>query len=62
MNQSQGTIPALDVIEIDEKYQALAEYLLGNVFIAENEEALQDSNGSVYFGKAWKICKRKILL
>ena len=30
----------LDVIEVDEQYKKLAEYLLGNVFIAENDEAL----------------------
>src|SRR6266536_6713523 len=32
-----NTIPALDVIEVDEKYRSLANYLLANVFIAENE-------------------------
>ena len=31
------------LIEVDEKYKHLAAYLLGNVFIAENEEALQNS-------------------
>ena len=34
------TIKAMDVIEVDEKYRSLANYLLGNVFIAESEEAL----------------------
>ncbi|MEP6927354.1 MAG: chromosome segregation protein SMC [Ginsengibacter sp.] len=38
-----GAISALSVIEIDEKYRHLAGYLLGNVFIAENEDALQNS-------------------
>lgn len=40
------TIPALSVVEIEEKYKHLATYLLGNVFIAENEEALQNSPDS----------------
>ncbi|MEO6844857.1 MAG: chromosome segregation protein SMC [Ginsengibacter sp.] len=39
-----NTIPALSVIEIDEKYQHLASYLLGNVFIAENDEVLHDGS------------------
>jgi chromosome segregation protein len=42
-----GTMPALDVIEVDEQYRQLAEQLLGNVFIADNEEALVHSNGFV---------------
>ncbi len=55
-------IPALKVIEIDEKYEHLANYLLGNVFIAENEQALENSNGHVILGKDRKICKRKIFI
>ncbi len=35
-----GTIPVVDVIEVDEQYRKLADHLLGNVYIAENEEAL----------------------
>ncbi|MGI8583039.1 MAG: hypothetical protein ACR2KX_12620 [Chitinophagaceae bacterium] len=42
-----NAIPALNVIEVDEKYRNLANYLLSNVFIAENENALQNSNGAV---------------
>lgn len=53
----EGTIPALNVIEIDNKYQHLASYLLGNVFIAENEAALQNSNGSVILEKHGKYVK-----
>jgi len=34
INQPTNTIKALDVIEVDNKYQALAGHLLGNVFIA----------------------------
>lgn len=40
----EGAIAALSVIEIDEKYKHLARYLLGNVFIAENENALLSDN------------------
>ncbi|RPD41925.1 chromosome segregation protein SMC [Chitinophaga barathri] len=38
-----GTIPALDVVEIDEKYKGLGNYLLGKVFIAEDLAALNFS-------------------
>jgi len=31
-----GTIPALEVVEIDERYKGLGNYLLGKVFIAED--------------------------
>ena len=41
----QGAIPALSVIEVDDKYRSLAGHLLANVFIADSEEALQNSNG-----------------
>jgi chromosome segregation protein len=54
-----GTIAALDVIEIDEKYAKLAKQLLGNVFIAENESALEHSNGNVILEKTGKFVKGK---
>ena len=57
-----GTIPALGVIEIDDKYQGLANYLLGNVFIAEDEDALQNSNGAVVLEKNGKYVKGKYSL
>jgi chromosome segregation protein len=45
------------VIEVDEAYKKLAEYLLGNVFIAENDEALNNSNGSVVLERNGKYVK-----
>ncbi len=56
------TIPAMSVIEVDEKYRSLANYLLGNVLIAENEEALANSNGSVVLEKHGKYVKGKYSL
>lgn len=35
-----ATIPALDVVEIDEKYKGLGNYLLGKVFISEDVSTL----------------------
>lgn len=56
------TIPAMDVIEVDEKYRNLAVHLLGNVFIAGSEEALANSNGSIVLEKHGKYVKGKYSL
>jgi len=58
----QGATSALDVIEIDEKYNHLASYLLGNVLIAENEDALQNSNNHILLEKTGKYVKGKYSL
>jgi len=60
--QPANTIPALSVIEVDDQYRNLAEHLLSNVFIAENEEALQHSNGAVILEKNGKYVKGKYTL
>lgn len=57
-----GTIPAMQVIEVDEKYRRLAENLLGDVYIAENEETLLNSNGAVVLEKHGRYVKRKYSL
>ncbi|MFT3677330.1 MAG: chromosome segregation protein SMC [Chitinophagaceae bacterium] len=57
-----GGISALSVVEVDEKYRKLAEHLLGNVFVAENEDALQNSNGFVVIEKTGKYVKGKYSL
>lgn len=57
-----NTIPAMEVIEVDNQYRQLAEYLLGNVFIAENEDALANSNGSIILEKHGKYVKGKYAL
>lgn len=61
-HQPEGTIPALNVVEIDNKYANLAKHLLGNVFIAENEDALRNSNGAVVLEKTGKYVKGKYSL
>jgi chromosome segregation protein len=61
-HQPEGTIPALNVIEIDASYNQLAQHLLGNVFIAENEDALENSNGAVILEKTGKYVKGKYSL
>lgn len=57
-----NTIAAMDVIEVDAQYRQLAEYLLSNVFIAESDEALATSNGSVVLEKTGKYVKGKYSL
>lgn len=61
-HQLTGAIPALAVVEVDEKYRKLAKHLLSNVFIAEGEEALEQSNGSVVIEKNGKYVKGKFTL
>ena len=61
-HQPEGTIPALQVVEIDARYASLAQNLLGNVFIAEDEEALRNSNGAVVLERTGKYVKGKYTL
>jgi chromosome segregation protein len=52
----------MQVIEVESAYRSLAEHLLGNVFIAENEEALANSNGAVVLEKHGRYVKGKYAL
>ena len=61
-HQPANTLKALDVVEVDEPYSQLARYLLGNVYIAENEEAINNSNGAVVLEKTGKYVKGKYTL
>ena len=61
--QPEHTIKAMDVIEVDEQYKKLAAYLLGNVFIAENEEAVNTAgNGVVVLERSGKYVKGEYTL
>jgi chromosome segregation protein len=61
-HKPDGTIPVMDVIEVDDQYRKLAEHLLANVYIAEDEEALVNSNGSVILERHGKYVKGKYSL
>jgi len=65
-HQPANTIATLDVIEVDEKYRRLAKYLLSNVFIADDETALQESPDShldtIVLEKQGKFVKGKYFL
>ncbi|MHA4810085.1 chromosome segregation protein SMC [Flavitalea flava] len=58
-HKPEGMTPAMEVIEVDGQYRDLAEHLLGNVFIAENEEAMENSNGAIVLEKTGKYVKGK---
>ncbi|MBI1781929.1 MAG: chromosome segregation protein SMC, partial [Sphingobacteriales bacterium] len=60
--QIPNAIPALEVVEIDPKYRNLAKYLLGNVFIASNEEALNTDADAIIVEKSGKFYKGKYSL
>ncbi len=60
--QPKDTIKAMDVIEVDVKYAALAQNLLGNVFIADNEDALNDNSDAIILEKTGKYVKGKYAL
>ena len=57
-----NAIPALSVVDVEERYRKLAEHLLGNVYIADNEDALQNSNGFIVIEKSGKYVKGKYSL
>ncbi len=61
-HRPEGLISALEVVEVEEKYRKLAGHLLGNVFIADTEEALRNSNGFVVLEKNGKYVKGKYSL
>jgi chromosome segregation protein len=61
-HQPANTIKALDVIEVDDQYLELAKHLLGNVFIAENDDAIENTTSSVILEKTGKYVKGKYTL
>jgi chromosome segregation protein len=62
IHQLEGTIAAMDVIEVEPAFRNLAIHLLGNVFIADSEEVLANSNGCVILEKNGKYVKGKYTL
>lgn len=60
-----GLVPALSVVHVDAQYQALAEHLLGHVYIAENTEIVTHTavhNGNVLIEKSGKTLRGKYTL
>ena len=60
--QPADTIAALSVIEVDDQYRKLAEYLLNNVYIAENDAAFENSDDAIILEKHGKYVKGKYTL
>ncbi len=57
-----GTIKALNVVEVDARYQSLANYLLGQVVIAEGEENIPQGFTGTVVDKSGKFYKGKYTL
>ncbi|MFM7672615.1 MAG: chromosome segregation protein SMC, partial [Bacteroidota bacterium] len=57
-----GMVAALDVVEVDPKYRKLAEHLLGQVCIAESEEAMAQATASVVIEKSGKYVRGRYSL
>ncbi len=57
-----GAKPAMEVIEVEPRYRNLAIHLLGNVFIAEDESVLANSNDHIILEKTGKYVKGKYTL
>lgn len=58
-------VPALNVVNVDAQYQALADYLLGHVYISENPESLTANDvedGIVLIEKSGKSVRGKYTL
>jgi len=61
----EGAIPALSVINVDEPYQVLAQYLLGHVYITQGETSTTETalqNGNVLVEKSGKMVRGKYTL
>ncbi|MES2647212.1 MAG: chromosome segregation protein SMC [Bacteroidota bacterium] len=54
-----GAKPAMEVIEVEPRYRNLAMHLLSNVFIAEDESVLENSNDHIILEKSGKYVKGK---
>jgi chromosome segregation protein len=52
-----GTIAATSIVEYDQQYADLIKYLLGNVLIAEDDAALENSSGAVILERHGKYVK-----
>jgi chromosome segregation protein len=60
--QPSGTIPAMGLVEVDVRYASLARHLLGHVFVAESDTALESANGATVIEKSGKFVKGKYSL
>jgi chromosome segregation protein len=62
-NSNSDLIPALSVVNVDEQYQALAEYLLGHVYISPESITTTDvEDGNVLIEKSGKSVRGKYTL
>lgn len=62
LSRIDATIPVLEVIEVEPRYRKLAEHLLGNVLIAENDSVLEHTATHTIIEKSGKYVKGKYTL
>ena len=55
----ENAVSAIDLIEIDNKYQKLFQHLLSNVYITENENIFLDKSDKIFIEKTGKWIKGK---
>jgi chromosome segregation protein len=58
----EGAIRALDVVEVDGRYRALANYLLGQVVISETSESIPSDFSGIVLDRSGKYFKGKYTL
>jgi chromosome segregation protein len=58
-NTPQNTIAAIDMVEYDPQYASLVQMLLKDVFIAEDENNLGETNGATILAKNGSLVKGK---
>jgi chromosome segregation protein len=54
-----GIKPALEIIEVEDKYKKLVSYLLDDVYLVENDTEIPTDNNHIYISISGKFTKRK---
>ncbi|MFN5334476.1 MAG: chromosome segregation protein SMC, partial [Bacteroidota bacterium] len=58
----EGTVAALDVVDVEDRYRSLANYLLGNVIIAADPEQIEKGFGGTVLDQSGKYFRGKYTL
>ena len=61
-NIPEGSVAALDVVEVDDRYRSLANYLLGQVVIADDPQQIEQSFGGTVLDRSGKYFRGKYTL
>jgi chromosome segregation protein len=58
-NTPDNTIAALEVVEYDAQYASLVQYLLKDVYIADDDAAISNTEGNIILAKSGKMVRGK---